>query len=105
MTCNRLQVYLSTKGTWRIVCKTPDPVLWHIDEDYLDNLERNVQKWLTVLSVSFRSGRVCAHCSIELPKKMRRCPCKGAYYCGRECQKAHWGLHKGGCVAVPDGVK
>ena len=91
------QVFLSNKGTWRIVCHDPDPVLGRIKAQYLEALEVDVQHSLTVSAHFFKTGRVCAQCSVTVPKKMRRCPCKGAYYCGKECQKAHWVMHREVC--------
>ena len=32
---------------------------------------------------------------------LKRCGrCNGAYYCGRECQRGHWPLHKTECGCV-----
>ena len=41
----------------------------------------------------------CARCGTAAGK-LRRCGrCKGACYCSVECQRAHWKVHKDGCVA------
>jgi hypothetical protein len=33
----------------------------------------------------------------QLPKMMMCSRCRTVHYCSRECQKAHWGDHKGQC--------
>ncbi|CAB3384507.1 Hypothetical predicted protein [Cloeon dipterum] len=44
----------------------------------------------------FASDSQCSACSNE--KATRRCSrCKSEVYCGAECQKVHWSLHKKGC--------
>ena len=43
----------------------------------------------------------CAHCLADLPAFKQSCcvECKAAYYCGRDCQIAHWKAgHKKECV-------
>ena len=43
----------------------------------------------------------CAHCAADLPEGRKSCcvECKAAYYCGRDCQMAHWKAgHKKDCV-------
>ena len=45
----------------------------------------------------------CAACHAKASehKKLRACAkCRAVRYCGRECQKAHWGEHKGVCKDV-----
>jgi hypothetical protein len=44
--------------------------------------------------------RNCAACGVwdRTGKSYRRCSrCMGVYYCGTECQKAHWKAHKADC--------
>ena len=92
------QVLLNTDGTWRTVTMELDPVVGRMEPDYLDNLEEEVNNALRVSTHFIRTGRVCACCSLTLPKKMRRCPCNGrVYYCGAECQLKHWKDHKAVC--------
>jgi len=48
-----------------------------------------------------RATQICANCGAidgdsELFKKCARC--KVTFYCGRECQTAHWSTHKVGCL-------
>ena len=39
-------------------------------------------------------------------ESLKRCGrCKGAYYCGRECQTRHWPLHKTECSCVGEVVR
>jgi hypothetical protein len=41
----------------------------------------------------------CAHCGNNNPSK--HCPsCMCTRYCSRECQRKHWGHHKGECLTV-----
>lgn len=45
--------------------------------------------------------RTCAACGVwdRTGGNHRRCNgCRLVYYCGKECQVAHWAEHKGGCV-------
>lgn len=42
--------------------------------------------------------RVCAVCG-AINVKLRHCArCKSIYYCGKECQVKHWGVHRAVCV-------
>ena len=93
------QVQLHSDGTWHIACMEPDPVLERMEKTYLDKLGLEVENALQVSAHFIRTGRVCACCSLTLAIKMRRCPCKGAYYCGKECQREHWmaGGHREVC--------
>jgi hypothetical protein len=44
------------------------------------------------------SGRVCSWCSVASEKHLHVCSgCKRARYCDRNCQTAHWPLHKREC--------
>jgi hypothetical protein len=46
--------------------------------------------------------RVCAACGVWegiVKNKFARCSgCKMVYYCGKQCQLAHWKAHKSLCV-------
>jgi len=44
--------------------------------------------------------KACANCHIPKPmvKKLMICPCKSAYYCGKDCQRSHWKVHKQNCA-------
>ena len=48
--------------------------------------------------------RVCANCGKQEEKRYKcaRCRCRGVHvrYCGPECQRAHWGRHKGVCTGL-----
>ena len=89
---------IRSDGTWTIECGEPDPIV-ALQETaaYLEHMRTNADNFLSMCAHFFRTGRVCAACSLVACKKMRRCPCGGAYYCGRECQKGHWPLHKAQC--------
>jgi hypothetical protein len=44
------------------------------------------------------SRRLCAMCGARSEQKLQVCTrCRRAAYCGRECQAAHWPLHKSEC--------
>lgn len=44
-----------------------------------------------------RKGRRCAHCWES--KGLKKCGrCLEVYYCSKECQKMHWGLHREVCI-------
>jgi hypothetical protein len=44
------------------------------------------------------SRRVCSMCGTFSEKQLHSCSkCRRARYCGRDCQKAHWPLHKMEC--------
>ena len=43
-----------------------------------------------------RNTRLCAGCGME--GTTLRCPCKGALYCGKDCQKVSWQEHKKRCT-------
>ena len=84
------QVILHVNGTWRIASMDPDPIIGSCDAAYLETLEADVRRALT---------RVCVGCRGAGATKLRCCPCKAVYYCGRECQRAHWEEHKRVCGA------
>jgi hypothetical protein len=57
-------------------------------------------------SASVNSGNIverkCAACSVRIPKERTKSRCSGCmlvYYCGKECQTAHWTQHKTSCPA------
>ena len=68
----------------------PDPIVGSCDHGYLETLEDHVRRALT---------RVCVGCKGVGTAKLRCCPCKAVFYCGQECQRAHWGEHKLVCGA------
>ena len=45
---------------------------------------------------------VCGYCGFAMayfpPRRPRRCPCEGVYYCDAVCQQRHWCDHKCSCV-------
>jgi hypothetical protein len=44
------------------------------------------------------SRKVCAMCGAAPEKPLQVCTrCRGARYCGRSCQAAHWPVHKSAC--------
>jgi hypothetical protein len=89
---------LRRDGTWTVNAAEPDPIIALKESTlYIQQMRTNVESFLSTCTHFFRTGRICANCSTMVSKKMRRCPCKGAYYCCRECQKAHWAQHKPGC--------
>ena len=64
------------------------------------SLQADVAQAIKISTHFLTTGRVCANCAVTRQRKMRRCPCGKAYYCGRECQKEHWRRHQtAGCTA------
>jgi len=52
----------------------------------------------TALLLPAKKWRCCAHCGTTFDKKMKKCgACKTTNYCDRDCQTAHWPLHKQVC--------
>jgi hypothetical protein len=43
------------------------------------------------------ASHVCAHCNVLLPRLLFCSACKSSYYCGINCQKLDWPLHKTKC--------
>lgn len=41
--------------------------------------------------------RTCEQCQLRGMGYQRCSRCKTVYYCGTECQRAHWSQHKNGC--------
>lgn len=40
-------------------------------------------------------SRMCAGCGASAGVKLRKCAgCSATWYCGKECQRTHWPLHK-----------
>jgi hypothetical protein len=46
-------------------------------------------------------GVDCAGCGTMLPAAHKTCACRSVAYCGRDCQKNHWKVHKFVCVCAP----
>ena len=42
---------------------------------------------------------VCEVCNLVSKAKLRACTCKRVLYCSRDCQKAHWKIHREVCTA------
>lgn len=86
---------LGSEGQFSISTCKSDPEL---DLCELRASKDDVARALEISAHFFSTGRVCANCSITSARKMRRCPCGGAYYCGSKCQKTHWPAHKPECT-------
>eukprot|EP00929_Paragymnodinium_shiwhaense_P085891 TRINITY_DN46371_c0_g1_i1.p1 TRINITY_DN46371_c0_g1~~TRINITY_DN46371_c0_g1_i1.p1 ORF type:complete len:485 (-),score=116.68 TRINITY_DN46371_c0_g1_i1:58-1512(-) len=71
--------------------------------DFLRNLQESEhESQEKALQFLKRSGfppdpRPCATCARWL-KEMQMCRCKNVFYCGKECQKKHWKVHKASCA-------
>ncbi len=83
-------------GTFRIISGNPDPVY---ARSGLRVFEADVAQAIKISTHFLTTGRVCANCAITRYRKMRHCPCDKAYYCGKECQKQHWRMHRACCTA------
>eukprot|EP00804_Cyclotella_cryptica_P017300 CCRYP_019568-RA/>CCRYP_019568-RA protein AED:0.27 eAED:0.27 QI:0/-1/0/1/-1/1/1/0/289 len=47
------------------------------------------------------SGRLCPHKDRNRTTPLQSCArCHTTYYCGRDCQKSHWEVHKHQCVSA-----
>lgn len=94
------EVHLNTDGSWRVQCNNPDPIVSSVDAEYQSRMACEAEAALEMSAHFFDTGRVCANCSLTVGEKMRRCPCKAkVYYCGKECQRAHWAFHRPACDA------
>ena len=112
------EVHCYSDGTYRILSGAPDPlfvrsglrvmevafypIFWHLllclTASILHHSQADVAQAIKISTHFLTTGRVCANCAVTRHRKMRRCPCGKAYYCGRECQKEHWRRHKeNGC--------
>jgi len=59
----------------------------------------------TWMAGNIKNTNVCAHCGTHSEKAMSMCSrCKLVRYCGKDCQKAAWRIHKRVCK-VPSGDK
>ena len=75
---------LKTK-TWEQLASAPKPHIgWYLYRD------RASQRQMPI------DLKKCVVCSAS-SKKMPQCPCKTVSYCGPECQKQHWAVHKLTC--------
>lgn len=111
-----------TAGTWSgpVVLKNPEKF-----KEYFSSLGNSVFKPGTVIFIRdpwlkfamdggstirvedskdiaiVRDSTCCYNCSKfenEVDRKLSRCDrCAGAFYCSRDCQKAHWKMHKKVC--------
>ncbi|EMR72336.1 hypothetical protein MGN70_005386 [Eutypa lata] len=65
----------------------------------LDHYRPGVARDFVGAASCFQCGKVKADTGCE-PRKCARCEL--AWYCGKDCQKAHWKLHKPSCVSMDD---
>ena len=75
-------------------CPIPEALFWHrrTKDPHANHLLAQFERTLC---------EYCAHCRAILPdgKPSHCAECKAAYYCGRDCQVAHWQAgHKKDCV-------
>lgn len=68
---------------------------------FIGSIERRTEPVAFQLNLCILDTCVCFNCGIGEGKMMRcnRCKRTGTFtrYCSRECQEAHWGVHKGVC--------
>jgi hypothetical protein len=55
-----------------------------------------VQEYISKQGTLIPFNRFCAWCG-KADLKLEKCPCKAVRYCGKECQRLHWGAHKVEC--------
>ncbi|KAI5891008.1 uncharacterized protein SCHCODRAFT_02505212 [Schizophyllum commune H4-8] len=74
---------------------------WGNNEAYSVNLDKELQRRVKIarsLHYGVCSYPDCGSASGEKAVKTRRCVCFDAFYCSRECQRAHRKVHKKICV-------
>ena len=52
------------------------------------------------LGVVLPFDRACGWCGAPAGG-LKKCPCKGVRYCGADCQRRHWALHRVACCKRP----
>lgn len=75
--------------------------LWHVMESMLQGHFKAIQIALVPSGDDGPLVAHCGHCHADLAERHKLCPCRAVGYCGRECQKAHWPVHKVMCAARP----
>eukprot|EP01113_Clastostelium_recurvatum_P023402 TRINITY_DN2795_c0_g2_i1.p1 TRINITY_DN2795_c0_g2~~TRINITY_DN2795_c0_g2_i1.p1 ORF type:complete len:517 (-),score=42.97 TRINITY_DN2795_c0_g2_i1:58-1608(-) len=62
--------------------------------------DRDVEPKCRVLEMNLHTTPQCSHCK-AIGVTMSKCGrCKKTYYCGAECQKKGWSVHKKDCVKI-----
>ena len=61
-----------------------------------DSYEQDVYECIAILGHVKGIDIFCSWCGLAA-KNLRSCQCKLSRYCGRDCQLAHWELHKPHC--------
>lgn len=67
-----------------------------LDEQFLKDNYNDIIFQIIITRLSYR---VCEHCgNINKPSELKICgDCCLSWYCNKECQKAHWSIHKLRC--------
>ena len=72
---------------------------------YSANYSHSADGELSVRADQIRR-RVCAFCEVRFERRLRACTrCLVTYYCSKECQRAHWNVHKQSCVSPSDDIR
>ena len=56
-----------------------------------------------VVKMKIKKEKQCSKCGIVSNAASKCAGCQGVYYCGRECQKQHWKVHKTTCSEADAG--
>eukprot|EP00961_Rhodomonas_salina_P006683 90765-Rhodomonas_salina.1 len=102
-TANSLKTFV-TEANFPIQILTKNVTLWQVVLlNKVQNFQRpnaNFAAQTQIRRAMLAEDLACAACGVK-NSIMKRCTrCRIVYYCGRDCQVAHWGQHKVQCTSV-----